>query len=151
MRECRTQEIKPFGLRRSRSLRGRDRIRELIKNGKRRNGESLTVFFDPAFPDVAFPSNVADAGKSSGKDDKNLFGNAFRIGVLTPKRLGNAVARNRIRRVIRERIRVSDLRSNLQGDLLIRYNPPSRKQKFTRAELTQLGLRAEKIARKFIR
>lgn len=140
MRECRTQEVKPFGLPRSRSLRGRDRIRELIKNGKRRNGESLTVFFDPA----------GNAGKSSGKDDKNLCGDTFRVGVLTPKRLGNAVSRNRIRRVIRERIRVSDLRNNLQGDLLIRYNPPSRKQRLTRVELTQLGQRAETVARKFI-
>ena len=95
-------------------------MRELIQNGKRRQGESLTVFFDPAFTGAAVSGADGNLGESSGGNDKKLRGDIFRVGVLTPKRLGNAVARNRIRRAIRERIRVPDLRSHLRGDLLIR-------------------------------
>ncbi|HSH00520.1 MAG TPA: ribonuclease P protein component [candidate division Zixibacteria bacterium] len=88
------------------SLRGRDRIKFLFSKARRRSGENLTVFYD---------LQIAGADQPGG----------FKALVAVPRRTGSAVARNKIRRRLRETIRTWPRRVELAGDLIVRYNPRS--------------------------
>ena len=85
------------------SLRDRGTISRLFKKAKRRSGKHLTVFYELQLSD-----NPAEK---------------LKVLVAVPKRTGNAVARNRIRRRLRETFRLWPGRHALAGKLIVRYNP----------------------------
>ena len=97
------------------SLRGRDRIRFLFKQARRRSGENLTVFYDLRAVESARDTQSPDSPSN------------IRFLVAVPRRTGSAVARNKIRRRLRETFRTWPGRDKLAGDLIVRYNPPSSK------------------------
>lgn len=112
---------------RSQSLKSRARIGELFKKAKKRSGSYLTVFY-------SLSPEQEDSGK--GKGPKAL--------IAIPKRTGNAVLRNRIRRRLREEFRLWNKRGGLAGEVIVRYNPPGKKAeppKYDRAFYA--GLREE--------
>lgn len=77
---CRKKLVPPA------SLRSGKRIGEILKNGSRISGKSMNIVF---------------LGRESG--------GGIRLAVLVPKRTGDAVRRNRVRRILREEFR------NFQG------------------------------------
>lgn len=111
---------------RSHSLKSRKRIAELFKSATRRSGKFLTVFCD--IPDI-------EDNQEQAKEVAN-----WRYLVAVPKRIGKATLRNRVRRVLREAIRLNaKLRitePTLAGDLVIRYNGLRRKGKSVACDLT---------------
>lgn len=97
---------------RSQSLKSRARISELFKNAKKarkRSGSRLTVFYSLQL----------------AQDNSERGGIGPKILIAIPKRTGNAVLRNRIRRRLREEFRLWEKRQILAGELIVRYNPPS--------------------------
>jgi ribonuclease P protein component len=64
-------------------LSGRDRIGNILKNGKRIHGRRMNLLY-------------------MGRDG----GGGPRLAVIVPRRCGNAVKRNRIRRILREEARL---------------------------------------------
>ena len=94
---------------RSLSLKNRERIRELFKSAKRRSGLSLTVFYHI--------SATETEGENTEREPAKWL-------VAIPKRTGNAVVRNRFRRVLRETIRLWPGRQTISGEVIVRYNAP---------------------------
>ncbi len=105
-----TLQPKTLSMPRSLSLKNRESIRKLFRNAKRRSGSSLTVFY-----------RISPFG---GNDEDQPKDQPAKWLVAIPKRTGNAVRRNRIRRALRETIRLWENRSKLAGEIAVRYNPP---------------------------
>jgi len=101
---------------RSLSLKNRERIRELFKSAKRRSGSSLTVFYHIS------ASQFSDSGSAAESSPKRQPPVKWLVAI--PKRTGSAVVRNRLRRVLRETIRLWPGRENLSGEIIVRYNAP---------------------------
>lgn len=91
-----------WSLPRSASLGDRRRISELFQTAKRRSGNRLTVFFDLRYVE-------AESAE-------------FRLLVAIPRKIGSAYRRNRLRRILRETVRLWPGRFNLAGELIVRYN-----------------------------
>jgi ribonuclease P protein component len=126
---------KTLSMPRSLSLKNRESIRKLFRNAKRRSGSSLTVFY-----------RISPLGNSDEDRPAKWL-------VAIPKRTGNAVRRNKIRRALRETIRLWDNRDRVAGEIAVRYNPPrltpskdsvkKASAKLSRSDL--LGLRRELV------
>jgi ribonuclease P protein component len=112
-----TLQSKTLSMSRSLSLKDRESIRKLFRSAKRRSGSSLTVFYRIC-PSGAGSVGYADGGKKAREN------HPARWLVAIPKRTGNAVRRNKIRRALRETIRLWDSRDRVAGEIIIRYNPP---------------------------
>jgi len=103
---AKTVPAKILSMPRSLSLKNRESIRKLFRNAKRRSGSSLTVFYRIS----------PFAGSDEDQPAKWL--------VAIPKRTGNAVRRNKLRRALRETIRLWENRAKVAGEIAVRYNPP---------------------------
>jgi len=82
------------------SIKKNSEFRKAYKSGKYKSGKYVTVYV------------------LANKSDDN------RIGIVTAKKVGNAVQRNRMRRVIREIFRLS-IDENFQGYDFVFYVKPS--------------------------
>jgi len=116
--------IKNFAAPRSLSLKNRERIRELFKSAKRRSGSSLTVFY-----------HISVSQDDDEKQPAKEFPAKWLVAI--PKRTGNAVVRNKLRRVLRETIRLWPGRQKISGEVIVRYNAPFKSGK-ANAKATQV-------------
>jgi ribonuclease P protein component len=122
---------------RSQSLKSRAKISELFKKAKKRSGSYLTVFY--SLGPCATGESPSGTGKAVG--GKEIGANAgLQILIAVPKRTGNAVLRNKVRRRLREEFRLWDKRGGLAGELIVRYNPPKKSEprKYDRAFFAEL-------------
>ncbi len=98
---------------RSLSLKNRERIRILFRSAKRRSGRTLTVFYR-----ICINSGAEEVSENS----------PAKWLVAIPKRTGNAVKRNKIRRALRETIRLWPNRAQVEGEVIVRFNAPFKKK-----------------------
>ena len=92
-----------YSLPRSHILRGRRLLAEIFNTGMRRSSGPLRL--------IALPNQLSH----------------HRLGIITPKKLGPAVRRNRVRRQLREAFRLMqhDIPNHHDFLLIVRPHPPT--------------------------
>ncbi len=123
------QRAKSRSMPRSLSLKNRERIRLLFRSAKRRSSKSLTVFYRIC------PSNGGDK-----ITDSSIENSPAKWLVAIPKRTGNAVRRNKLRRVLRETIRLWPKRAHVDGEIIVRFNAPFKSKQQRQKSATKEAL-----------
>ena len=93
--------MKNLGFPRSRRLARQSDFKRLYKSGHRHSNRFLTVYASP------------------------VQGRRGKVGIVASKKLGNAVERNRIRRILRETLRTNQDRISDRMDLVIIVRRPA--------------------------
>jgi ribonuclease P protein component len=94
----------------------------VYKSGRRHFSASMTVFFLPR-PEAAPPGDRGKENEKAEKKERSSLGTAavsgLRVGFTVGRALGNAVHRNRMKRRLREAVRMSRPPAGPSADVVI--------------------------------